>query len=381
MPAPMDSLNNTPQQRSPWQNPWVIAALLAAAAGAACLLLFGVVVVNFARQISGVSPTEHRIRYGERPQHRVVITQPLLMGATEVNVVQFRKFLESSGYRPESTGFSGIDESPAAGINWNDAVVFCIWLSAQEGLDPPYQAEQWQPSPVYDPKQRSPDPYEGRVTQWSVLAGNGYHLPTEAQWEYACRAGTATQYSFGDNYKDLDKYGWYDKNSGGHAHPVATKPANPFGLHDMHGNLWEWCQDFWGQDYYERAPSHDPPGPTTDDFRVLRGGCWHHPRSVCRSAFRQGLIPYGHHTHVVGFRVIRRLDLAGTQTVDDGPPRAISPFDARQARQHQEAWAGRLGTTVKTTNSIGMTMVLIPPGEFLMGSTDDQVEAAVKAME
>ncbi len=373
---------------------WVILLLLAAGLGAAFVLWLGFTLLEVFRQLN-VGPTHASIQT-ERPQHQVTITEPLLMGETEVTIGQFKKFVESTGYRTgadngrightyASPGFPVTDDSPASALSWNDAVVFCLWLSAQEHLDPPYKVEEWHQSVhqpfVHDTKKLVLDPYKVSVTRWSVLGGNGYHLPTEAQWEYACRAGTTTQYSFGDSYKDLDKFGWYYKNSGEAAHRVALKPANAFGLHDMHGNLWEWCQDFHDTEYYRSAPSHDPTGPATGDFRVLRGGCWHHTRSECRSTFRRYSNPDGPHSNVSGFRVARTLTVTDGQIREDGPPGAIAPFDARQARQHQEAWAKHLGTMVETTNSIGMTLVVVPAGEFRMGSTDEQVESALKAVE
>jgi formylglycine-generating enzyme required for sulfatase activity len=376
---------------------WVLIA--AAAAGGALVLFVGMTLLGVAQELS-VSPTVHDIRRLEQPQHRVVITQPLLMGATEVTVGQFRKFVESTGYKTEaekdglsmyaSPGFRVTDDSPASAISWNDAVVFCIWLSRQEQLEPPYEPHESEQQTIFVPRPKSKlgasggyemkttpaDPYKTTVNKWRVLGGNGYRLPTEAQWEYACRAGTTSQYSFGDDHKQLEKFGWYVENSGGTTHPVSMKAANPFGLHDMHGNVWEWCQDFYSEEYYQSSPLNDPQGPTSGDFRVLRGGCFRHTRSVCRSAFREGLNPYAN-TNVYGFRVVRTLNMPA----GDVPPVAVAPFDAGQARQHQLAWARKCGTSFTTTNSIGMKVVLLPPGEFLMGSSAEQVEEAVKAVD
>ena len=226
---------------------------------------------------------QDRIPNTERPQHRVVITKPLLMGATEVTIGQFKKF-SATGYKTQAEqhgvalkrarttyldpGFAVTDDSPAAVISWNDAMAYCKWLSQQE------QAV--------------------------------YRLPTEAEWEYACRAGTTTQYSFGDDTAMLDQYGWYDKNADGRPHPVGTKLPNAFGLHDMHGNLYEWCGDFSEDKWYEKSPLTDPSGPIAGSARIFRGGAWHLYPSVCRSAYRNEHPASTCHNRY-GFRLVRVL--------------------------------------------------------------------------
>src|SRR5262249_49839163 len=158
------------------------------------------------------------------------------------------------------------DDVPAAFISWSDAVAYCQWISEQE-----------------------------KAT---------YRLPSEAEWEYACRAGTTTQYSFGDNYAELDKYAWYNKSAGGKPHPVGTKLPNPFGLFDMHGNLYEWCHDNFEEKWYEKSSVDDPTGPSAGSSRVIRGGFRASNASNCRSAYRHYLTPSIHINHS-GFRVMR----------------------------------------------------------------------------
>ena len=151
-------------------------------------------------------------------------------------------------------------------MTWNDAVAYCQWLSVQE-----------------------------KTT---------YRLPTEAEWEYACRAGTATQYSFGDDYAELEQFGWYNKNAGRESHAVGTKLPNAFGLYDMHGNLQEWCGDFHDEKWYEKSQPNDPKGPASGSHRVVRGGNWTSYASYCRSACRSSSTPSNRH-YTIGFRVVR----------------------------------------------------------------------------
>jgi formylglycine-generating enzyme required for sulfatase activity len=138
-------------------------------------------------------------------------------------------------------------------VNWDDAVLFCETLTGLERET-------------------------GRLT-----ASQSYRLPTEAEWEYACRAGTTTAYSFGDDPEQLAEYGWFDENSDYKLHPVAQKKPNPWGLFDMHGNVFEWCADWYDATL---AGGDDPVGPAAGSSRVNRGGYWYYGASYCRSAFR-----------------------------------------------------------------------------------------------
>ena len=140
-------------------------------------------------------------------------------------------------------------------------------------------------------------------------------LPTEAQWEHACRAGTQTAYSFGDDPKMLDDYAWYAENSESTTHPVATKKCNTWGLFDMHGNVWEWCQDFWSGNY-SAAGNVDPPGPEKGHYRVLRGGSWSRYAQSARSAYRNYYDP-GYRGNYVGFRCAQ-VQAVAEPTEEDG---------------------------------------------------------------
>jgi formylglycine-generating enzyme required for sulfatase activity len=200
---------------------------------------------------------------GETPQHRVRITKPFYLGVDEVTQEQYEKVM---GENPSSFKEPS---RPVESISWDDAAAFCAKLSAMD----------------------------------SRLQ---YRLPTEAEWEYACRAGTATRYSCGD---DMDpRYAWFGDNSGRETHPVGRTLPNAWGLCDMHGNVWEYCHDWYDEDYYASSPLDDPAGPATGSDRVHRGGCWDFSTRQCWSACRRGHGP-NFRGGGMGFRVARDLPI------------------------------------------------------------------------
>lgn len=142
-------------------------------------------------------------------------------------------------------------------------------------------------------------------SRWlSEQTGQDYRLLTEAQWEYACRAGSGGDYCFGDSEEELGAYAWYRENAGGQTHPIGTLKPNAWGLYDMHGNVWEWVAD-----WYEPYPSDsqvDPSGPESGSLRVIRGGSWDLSAGGCRSAYRSGAGPGLRDPHL-GFRLARRV--------------------------------------------------------------------------
>jgi len=263
----------------------------------------------------------------EGPQHRVMITRPFLLGATEVTIEQFKRFVNATGYvtdaerfgfgdsqstkldsavRPEqknrswrTPGYETSDDMPVVEVTWNDAARFCNWLSDQERRQPCFQADgkgRWVPTPRPAGASRSPG-----AENW------GYRLPTEAEWEYACRAGTTTRYSFGDDPALLGAYCWAGGNADRSPRPVGTKVANPFGLFDMQGSVWEACLDDYSASFYADAPLRDPLKLTTGDTQVSRGGGWAGAGYLyCRSSYRNRISNvYRFSTN--GFRVARPL--------------------------------------------------------------------------
>lgn len=247
----------------------------------------------------------------ELPRHRVRINKPFYLGTTHVTRGQFRHFVEDSGYKTDAekdrvlgtcgwnprknkyefsrdfswryTGFEQTDEHPVVMVSWNDAMAFCKWLSQKEGKT--------------------------------------YRLPTEAEWEYACRAGTKTRYYCGDEPEGLAEIGnvrdaaykakfpkeeYAIKANDGYVYtaPVGQFKPNAFGLCDMHGNAWQWCSDRYGADYYGMSSVDDPTGPSTGEWHVLRGGSWCFCPSGIRSAGRFWYSP-DDRNDTTGFRVAR----------------------------------------------------------------------------
>ena len=273
--------------------------------------------LEWLERIPRIAPGEaDRLRHEETPLHRVVLTQPFRIGRTEVTVGQYRQFIDATQYVTETERFGGgnsgkIDESspvkrnqlwhspgyplsdssPVTQITWNDMIEFCNWLSHQEHREPCYsrrEQEGWAP----------------------VLGANGYRLPTEAEWEFACRAGTQTHFSFGDDVASLDQHAWFNRTAEVNgmigARAVGTKRPNAFSLFDMHGNVWERCQDYFDPQAYRTSPTGDPQGPSSGRNRIVRGGGWHYFDLHCRSAYRNNYSPIAR-TGNTGFRVVRGL--------------------------------------------------------------------------
>jgi len=252
----------------------------------------------------------------EGPPHRVRITRPFYLGATEVTIAQYRTFVEATAYETDAErdtdGGFGIDfetaevrqdtdvtwrapgfpgfrpgpDHPIVLLSWQDAEAFCRWLGEKEA----------------------------RV----------YRLPTEAEWEFAARAGSSTPYSFGSDAAQLRRHAnladaslraavpaatWAQAWDDGFPFlaPVARFEPNAWGLYDMHGNVWEWCTDWYAKDYYARTPAEDPPGPPTGAFRSIRGGGWFNGAKQNRSAQRVYFDPRFRYCLLSGFRVLMEV--------------------------------------------------------------------------
>ncbi len=195
----------------------------------------------------------------EDPVHEVCV-DGFWMGKYEVTQAQWEKVMGSN-----PSGFRG-NSHPVERVSWNDVQEFLQKLNAKAGKEM-------------------------------------YRLPTEAEWEYAARAGTETTYSFGDDAARLDEYAWYNRNSGNKTHPVGQLKPNTWRLYDMYGNVREWCQDGYEREYYLKSPSKNPQGPSSGKYQVLRGGSWADGPVLCRSAGRYWDYP-GLTNRSLGFRVV-----------------------------------------------------------------------------
>ncbi|MFA6293661.1 MAG: formylglycine-generating enzyme family protein [Victivallales bacterium] len=206
--------------------------------------------------VMGSPETEKDRLVFEGPQHPVTISKAYYIGVTEVTQGQYEAVM---GKNPSSFKFP---DNPVENVLWKEAAEFCENLSEK--------------------------------TKKKV------RLPSEAEWEYACRAGTATLYSFRGNLAD---YAWFNDNAGKKTHPVGLKKPNPAGLYDMHGNVWEWCSDWYEEKYYANAKTVDPQGPDTGKKRSLRGGSWTARPQRCSTAVRGGGDP-AERAKYIGFRVV-----------------------------------------------------------------------------
>ena len=254
------------------------------------------------------SPEDELGRESDETQHQVTLTKGYWLGKYEVTQSQYEAVMGSN-----PSGFKGADR-PVEKVSWDNAMRFCAKLNAQEKA-----------------AGRLPEGYE-------------YTLPTEAQWEYACRADTTTALNNGKNLtnyrecSEIDEVGWYEWNSDMQTHSVGLKKPNAWGLYDMHGNVFEWCLDWYG-DYPSTAVAN-PTGPTSGSFRVRRGGCWCVEACDNRSASRFRYSP-DIQTDYIGFRV------------------ALAPID--------------LNITIPLSGGVDLDMVWIKPGTFTMGSPESEL--------
>ncbi|MCX6899900.1 MAG: SUMF1/EgtB/PvdO family nonheme iron enzyme [Verrucomicrobia bacterium] len=219
----------------------------------------------------------------EAPAHTVRV-EAFLMDRTEVTQQQFAKLMRDN---PSPSHFRGADR-PVEQVGWGEAAIYCNLRSKDEDFEPCYN----------------------ETTAKCNFAANGYRLPTEAEWEYACRAGSADDYSFGTDPRLLSQHGWFAENAGKMTQPVARKKPNAWGLFDMHGNVAEWCNDIYDAAYYPKSPAANPRGPDDGERYVLRGGAWNSTAERCRSAARRyespGFQDACFSRDAIGFRCVRR---------------------------------------------------------------------------
>jgi formylglycine-generating enzyme required for sulfatase activity len=229
------------------------------------------------------SPEDEQGRLDAELEHTVRITRPFMIGRTEVTQAEWEAVM---GHNPSRFADCGGD-CPVETVSWLDVIAFCNALSRAEGLEECYLLEAED------------------VTWPRGLGCAGYRLPTEAEWEYAMRAGTQTAWSCGADTDCLDGVAWYSPNSASTTHPVGTEAANAWGLHDMHGNVWEWVWDRYGADHYADGQV-DPTGPAAGAFRGLRGGGWLSEASEVRAAHRYEVLP-SNRLADLGFRPTRSV--------------------------------------------------------------------------
>jgi len=227
-------------------------------------------------------------------------------------------------------------DNPVERMQWTEAVRFCNLYSEQKGLTPCYDLSTWE----------------------CDFEANGYRLPTEAEWEYACRAGSQSAYFFGDSDDKLAKYAWFKPHSKGRTRPVGKKLSNPWGLYDMCGNVWEWCNDYYSETYYSESPQENPRGPSTGKKRVLRGGAWNTTAENCRSAAR----------------------FSEFQVFTDACFGADS-YGFRRVRNGQPADSTRDGTTTSSSVAINHENREIEGSEIATAAMADQGPEVVKPQE
>ena len=210
--------------------------------------------------------------YDEKPQHRVMLSQGFWMGETPVTQGLWQEIMGNNPSYFLEGKFLGLfggkisPDRPVDSVSWYDCQKFVAKLNARSDIQ---------------------------------RLGLKFSLPTEAQWEYACRAGTTGDY--GGTGK-IDDMGWYDGNSGNTTHPVGRKEPNEWGLYDMHGNVWEWCADWYDSGYYAKSPASNPTGPAFGDFRVDRGGSFYGAADDCAAGRRDGSNP-GYSSRALGLRL------------------------------------------------------------------------------
>jgi formylglycine-generating enzyme required for sulfatase activity len=216
-----------------------------------------------------------------KPAHLVKV-DAFLIDQSEVTQEAYEKLMHKNPSRRKNPN------NPVEQVTWSAAARFCNERSVSDGLTPCYDTNSWECN----------------------FSASGYRLPTEAEWEYACRAGSTTRYSFGDSPEALRAFAWFDGNSQAMPHPIGQRKPNAWGLQDMQGNVWEWCNDFYGPKYFRNSPADNPRGPQEGEKRVLRGGAWSTSAEACtcwtRNCDEAGVTDICLTMDSNGFRCVRR---------------------------------------------------------------------------